>query len=143
MKSSTAYYIKLYLLTFLGFFVIDMIWLGIIAPSFYRKHIGFLLSPQPNWIPAIIFYLVFVGGLLVFVVLPGIRSQSLKKTAILGVIYGIITYGTYDLTNLATIEDWPILVTVVDMIWGVFLSVSVATIGYFAGTRILTPTLNN
>jgi uncharacterized membrane protein len=141
MKSSTAYSIKLYLLTLLGFFAIDMIWLGIIAPSFYRKHIGFLLSSQPNWTPAIIFYLIFVGGLLVFVIRPGIRYRSLKKIVILGVVYGIVTYGTYDLTNLATIENWPILVTVVDMVWGVFLSISVAAIGYFAGTRILTPSM--
>jgi len=143
MKSSIAYSVRLYLLTLLGFFVIDIIWLGLIAPSFYKKHIGFLLSPQPNWIPAMIFYLVFVGGLLVFVILPGIRYRSLKKIVIFGAIYGIVTYGTYDLTNLATIENWPLLVTVVDMIWGVFLSISVATIGYFAGTRMLTPTLNN
>lgn len=139
MKSPALYYLKLYVLTVLGFFVIDILWLGVVAQSFYKRYIGFLMSPQPSWTPAIIFYLIFVGGLLFFVVLPGIRSQSPKKTLLLGFVYGIITYGTYDLTNLATIANWPIIVTIVDMLWGMVLSMSVGIIGYLAGTTILTP----
>lgn len=128
-----ADYLKLYLMAFLAFFIIDMIWLGLIARTFYRKYLGFLLSPNPNWAAAILFYLLFVVGLLVFAVLPGLQAGSLSRTLVLGALFGLLTYATYDLTNLATIKGWPITVTVVDMLWGVVLASSVAFIGFWIG----------
>jgi uncharacterized membrane protein len=128
-----AYYFKLYIATLIAFFAIDMLWLGLVARTFYQRHLGFLMAPSPNWLAAIIFYLLFIVGILVFVVLPGLEDNSLKATLLRAALFGLITYATYDLTNLATLKDWPVLVTVVDMIWGTVLSVLVSYIGFTAG----------
>lgn len=128
-----AYYLKLYFATLIAFFAIDMIWLGLVARAFYRKHLDFLLAPNPNWIAAIVFYLLFILGILVFVVEPGLEDNSLKTTLLRAALFGLITYATYDLTNLATVKDWPVLVTVVDLAWGIVLSVSVSLVGFGVG----------
>lgn len=128
-----AYYLKLYLAAFAGFLVIDMLWLAVVARGFYRKQLGFLLSDQPNWWAAIAFYLLFVVGLLVFAVLPGLQAGSLRKALLLGAFLGLVSYATYDLTNLATVQNWPWLVTLVDMVWGAVLAGSVSVLGYYAG----------
>jgi uncharacterized membrane protein len=128
-----AYYLKLYFSTLAVFFAIDMFWLGLVARTFYRKHLGFLMAPNPNWLAAIIFYLLFIVGILVFVVLPGLESGSLRDTLFHAALFGLITYATYDLTNLATLKDWPIIITVVDMIWGTVLSVMVSYASFVIG----------
>ena len=128
------YYLKLYLSTLVVFFLIDMLWLGLVARGFYRRYLGFLLSPKPNWAAAIVFYLLFVAGLLFFAVGPALRADSLSRALLSGALYGLLTYATYDLTNLATIKDWPLAITVVDMVWGVILATSVACAGFLAGT---------
>jgi len=125
-----AYYLKLYFSTLAVFFVIDMIWLGLVARTFYRKHLGFLMATNTNWLAAVIFYLLFVVGLVVFVVLPGQAAGSLPHTLLRAALFGLITYATYDLTNLATLKDWPAIVTVVDLIWGTVLSVLVGYAGF-------------
>jgi len=128
-----TFYLKLYACTLLAFFAIDMVWLALIARGFYQKHLGFLLSPNPNWSAAVAFYLLFVLGLLVFVVVPSLDAGSTKKVLILGALFGLITYATYDLTNMATVKDWPWIVTVVDLLWGAFLATSVSYLGFLAG----------
>jgi uncharacterized membrane protein len=128
-----AYYFKLYFVTLAAFFAIDMVWLGFVARTFYRKYLGFLMAPNPNWLAAIIFYLLFIVGILVFVVLPGLEDNSFKTTLLRAALFGLITYATYDLTNLATVKDWPVLITVVDMAWGTILSVAVSSISFWAG----------
>ena len=133
---SFGFYVKVYLASFVGFLSIDMLWLGLVARGFYRKHLGFLLSPSPNWTAATIFYLLFVLGIVVFAVVPALRAGSFQSVLPKGALFGLIAYATYDLTNLATIKDWPLIVTVVDLIWGTFLSTSVAAIGYLAGTAV-------
>ncbi len=92
-----------------------------------------MLSPQPNWLAAIVFYMLFVVGLLVFAVLPGLQADSFRRTLALGALFGLITYATYDLTNLATVPDWPLAVTLVDMTWGAVLAASVCSLGFAAG----------
>ena len=128
-----ANYLKLYLVTTIAFFAIDMVWLGLVARTFYRKYLGFLMAPSPNWLAAIIFYLLFIVGILVFVVLPGLEDNSFKTTLLRAALFGLITYSTYDLTNLATVKDWPVLITVVDMAWGTVLSVAVSSISFWVG----------
>jgi uncharacterized membrane protein len=91
------------------------------------------MAPNPNWLAAIIFYLLFVVGILVLAVLPGLDANSLKTTLLRGALLGLIAYATYDLTNLATLKDWPLTVTVVDLIWGTVLSTAVSCVGYLAG----------
>jgi uncharacterized membrane protein len=132
-----AYYLKLYLATLIAFFAIDMIWLGLVARTFYRKYLGFLLAPSTNWLAAIIFYLLFIVGILVFVVLPGLENNSLKTTLLRAALFGLVTYATYDLTNLATVKNWPMIVSIVDIAWGIILSVLVSLIGFWAGKRLI------
>ena len=129
----TGFYIKLYLATLVAFFAIDILWLGLVARTFYSKHLGYLMTPNTKWAAAIIFYLLFIAGLLVFVVLPGLQADSLPRTLLLAAFFGLVTYATYDLTNLATIKDWPIIITVVDLLWGTTLSVLVSLVSFLAG----------
>ncbi len=128
-----AYYLKLYAITLAAFLAIDLVWLGVVARTFYRNQLGSLLSEKPNWVAALMFYGLFIVGLLVFAVVPGLQASSWKKAIGLAAFFGLITYATYDLTNLATLRDWPWLVSIVDMCWGVILASSVAGISYAAG----------
>ena len=128
-----AYYIKLYFATLFVFFAIDMFWLGVIAKTFYKKQLGFLMAPEVNWYAALIFYFLFIIGILVFVVLPGIRENALPAMVIKAALFGLITYATYDLTNLATVKDWPLIITIIDLIWGMVLSTLVSLAGFFIG----------
>jgi len=129
-------FIKLFFIALPVFFVIDMIWLVFVAKKFYQQQIGFLMKPDINWIAAIIFYLLFIGGLVIFVISPAVKIQSWVHAMIYGALFGLITYATYDLTNLATIKDWPLLVTVVDLIWGTVLAASISLITYFIASRV-------
>ncbi len=128
-----TYYIKLYFATLAVFFAVDMLWLGIIARTFYKKQLGYLMAPDVNWYAALIFYFLFILGVLVFVVLPGIKENSLPATILKAALFGLITYATYDLTNLATVKDWPLIITVIDLIWGMVLSTVVSIAGFFIG----------
>lgn len=128
-----TYYLKLYLCTLAAFFAIDMVWLVLVARAFYQKHLGFLMRSSLNWPVAVAFYLLFVFGLLVFVIVPSLETGSTKKALLLGALFGLITYATYDLTNLATVKDWPWVVTVVDLFWGGILASSVSYLGFLAG----------
>ena len=125
------YYLKLYFASLAVFFAVDMLWLGLVASSFYKKHLGYLMAPTINWYAAIIFYLLFILGILVFVVLPGIKENSLPNTILRAAFFGLITYATYDLTNLATVKDWPLTVTLVDLVWGMVLSTIVSVSGFY------------
>ncbi|MEK7588874.1 MAG: DUF2177 family protein [Patescibacteria group bacterium] len=128
-------FLKLYFITLPIFFAFDMLWLGLIAKKFYASQIGFLLKPNVNWTAAIIFYLLFIGGLVVFVLTPALEKNSWLHAIIFGALFGLITYATYDLTNLATMKDWPLLVTLVDLAWGMTLSASVSVVAYFIAIK--------
>ena len=128
-----AYYVKLYFATLVAFFAIDLVWLGLVARTFYSRYLGSLMAPKVKWPAAVIFYLLYVVGILVFAVLPGLEAKSLKTTLVSAALLGLIAYATYDLTNLATLKNWPLLVTVVDLVWGTALSVAVGFAGYMAG----------
>ena len=127
------FYVKLYLGTFAAFLLIDLIWLGVVAKNFYGKQLGHLLAAKTNWGAAILFYLLFIVGVLVFVVVPALEAGSLNRALLYGALFGFFTYATYDLTNLATLEGWPPLVTVVDLIWGTVLCTLVSAAGFFIG----------
>ena len=129
-------FIKLFLIALPVFTVIDMIWLVLVAKKFYQSQIGFLMKPDINWFAAIIFYLLFIAGLVIFVISPAVQKQSWIHALIFGALFGLITYATYDLTNLATLKDWPLLVTVVDLIWGTVLAASISLITYFIANKI-------
>ncbi len=130
-------FIKLFFIALAVFFAIDMVWLVLIAKKFYREQIGFLMKPDINWIAAIIFYLLFIAGLVVFVISPAIQKHSWTNAILFGALFGLISYATYDLTNLATIKGWPVLVTLVDLAWGMVLSASVSLLTYLIFTRVV------
>ncbi|MFZ2055503.1 MAG: DUF2177 family protein [Candidatus Aminicenantales bacterium] len=123
---TTKQMLIMYLITLAVFFLIDMIWLGIVAKGFYRRHLGPMLSPKVNWGAAILFYLLFIVGLLVFVIKPALVGGEPLKALFFGALLGLISYATYDLSNLATLKDWPLVVTVVDLIWGTALGAAVS-----------------
>lgn len=127
----------LYLITFAVFFCVDMVWLGLVAKGFYRRHLGPLLSPKVNWTAAVLFYLLFIFGLLVFIIRPAVLAGVPGRAFVLGALFGLVAYATYDLTNLATIKDWPLLVTVVDLAWGAVLGGSVCGLATLIGRRLL------
>jgi uncharacterized membrane protein len=129
-------YILLYLATVPVFFLIDLVWLGVVARDFYRGQIGSLMADPIVWWAAILFYLLFIAGIIFFAVLPGLDAGSWTKALVLGAAFGFFAYMTYDLTNLATLRGWPITLVVVDIAWGTVLAASVATASYFIGTRI-------
>lgn len=129
-------FLKLYLIALPVFFIIDMVWLALVAKGFYAKQIGFLMKPDINWAAAIIFYLLFIVGLVQFVITPALEKNSWLHAVLFGALFGLITYATYDLTNLATLKDWPILVTIVDLIWGAVLAAAVSSITYFIAVKI-------
>ena len=109
--------------------ILDAAWLGLIAPSFYKKHVGFIMANKPNWYATVAFYLIFILGVTLFVVYPGWKNaDSYIKVALMGALFGLVTYATYDLTNQATLKNWPIIVTAVDLIWGTVLIAAVSTV---------------
>jgi uncharacterized membrane protein len=129
--------VLLYGLTLVIFFAIDMVWLSVVAKTFYRKHLGYLMAPKVVWPAAVLFYLLFIAGLVVFAVRPGLAAGAPGKALLLGAFLGLISYATYDLTNQATVKDWPVIVTVVDLVWGTTLGGLVAWLGAVAGKLLL------
>jgi uncharacterized membrane protein len=134
---STKQMLLIYLITLAVFFLIDMIWLGVVAKGFYRRHLGPMLNPKVNWAAAMLFYLLFIVGLLVFVIKPALVSGEPLKALFLGALLGLISYATYDLSNLATLKDWPLGVTMVDLIWGTVLGGAVSFVSTLLGRWIL------
>ncbi len=128
-------FIKLYFIALPIFLILDGLWLGLIAKSFYAKQIGFLFKTDINWIAALVFYLLFIAALILFVINPAIEKGSLTHALLFGALFGFITYATYDLTNLATLDKWPIMVTIVDLIWGSFVTASVASLTFLIFNR--------
>lgn len=129
-------FIQLYLVVLASFFVIDMIWLGVVAKKFYKTQLGSMMAKRINWAAAIVFYLIYITGLIFFVIYPAIGVGSWFYALWTGAFFGLICYATYDLSNLATLEGWPKAVTAVDLIWGSSLSAILAVIGFFYGQGI-------
>lgn len=118
------------------FMLIDLIWLGVIAQKLYARYLGYIMADQINWIAAVLFYVVFVAGMLFFVINPALKEHSFMYALGAGALYGFLTYATYDLTNLATIKDWPLTITVIDLIWGTTLSALTSSISFLILKRL-------
>ena len=128
-------FLKLYFIALPIFFGMDMVWLGLVAKNFYTKQIGVLMTPKVNWAAAILFYLLFLAGLVVFVIAPAVEKDSWIRALLFGALFGLVTYATYDLTNLATLRDWPLALAVVDLIWGMVLAASVSVGTYLIANK--------
>lgn len=118
--------------TFVVLLVIDMIWLGVVAKGMYQEGMGDLMSPNPRLAFAAVFYLIYPIGLLLFAIVPGVEAQSVVRAAVLGALFGMFCYGTYDLTNLAVIRNWPLALSFIDIVWGTVVSGVAAASGAVA-----------
>ncbi len=127
---STIDYIIVFFLALVAFLAIDLVWLGVIAKDFYRKQLKKYIVDSFDWRPALIFYALFIIGLMFFAIVPAINEESLGIAMGRGAAYGFFTYVTYDFTNLATLKKWPRILVPVDIAWGTFLAWSVSTIAY-------------
>ena len=125
-------YILAYIGALLAFCAMDFLWLTIVAKSFYQKNMGMLMLAEPNLVPAAFFYLLYILGLLVFAVIPAIRSQSFIMALSLGAFLGLIAYASYDLTNLATLKGWTVILSTVDIGWGIVVSAVASGAGFMA-----------
>jgi uncharacterized membrane protein len=126
-----------YVATGLVFLVIDAIWLTFAAQRLYRPLMGEMLLDSFRLVPAVLFYLTYVAGIVVFAIAPAIASERLTTATFYGAFLGFVAYATYDLTNQATLRNWPVAVTIADLCWGTFLTASAATIGFLI-TRAFT-----
>ncbi len=122
--------VRNYVLTLVVFLAIDMVWLLVLAKKLYSEQLGYLMAKSPNLLAALVFYVLFVAGLLFFVIQPALASGSGQYAFLAGMFFGLVTYGTYDLTNQATIRDWPALITLIDLAWGSFVTGSTAWISF-------------
>lgn len=129
-------YFVAYGMTAVTFFAIDFLWLSRIARSFYFERLGPLLLDKPNMLAAGIFYAVYVIGIVIFAVAPALRENSTTTALMMGALFGFFAYATYDMTNIATLKNWSVAVTVVDIAWGTFLTGISAMLG-FLGTRLV------
>ena len=125
----------IYFATAAGFFALDMLWLGLIAKNFYREKLGFIFTGEVDWRAAALFYILYLGGLVYFGVIPGLKDSQWTTALFNSALYGFVCYATYDLTNKATIMQWPWLVVGIDLLWGVVVSSFAGIIGYWVGTR--------
>ena len=116
--------------------VLDFLWLGFIAKGFVQAQVGPLLLERPNWTPAVLFYLLYMVGVLIFAVAPGLEAGSWSRALWLGALFGFFAYATYDFTNLATLKGWTTALLVVDVAWGTFVTGAAALAGY-AAARLL------
>jgi uncharacterized membrane protein len=125
-------FLKLYAVGAVVCFGLDLLWLGVLARKFYQHHLGYLMRPDVRWVPAVLFYLVYVAALIVIVVIPAVEKQSLARAVLLGAFFGLAAYAAYDLTSLALIRDYPPIAALVDLAWGTVLSATVCAAAYAA-----------
>lgn len=120
-------YINIFVVTSIIFLLIDAIWLRFVAWPLYQRYIGHLLKTV-NVLPAFVFYVIYVLGMIFFVINPNLNNFELSKVLLTGFFFGVVAYATYDLTNMATLKDWPWTITIIDVIWGGFVTMVTTTI---------------
>ena len=125
-------YLIAYFSTLFVFLILDGLWLGVFMGSTYKAQIGPMMLDSPRILPAALFYAFYIVGIIVFAILPGIEAQQWQRTALLGALLGLMAYGAYDMTNLATLKGWPLQISLIDIAWGAVVTALSATAGYFA-----------
>ena len=125
-----------YIGALLAFLVLDGLWLGVLMSSTYKELLGPLMLVQPKWGPAIVFYLLYVLGVVFFVVLPALARASARRAALAGALFGLVAYGTYDMTNWATLQGWSAQLALMDMAWGGLLTCLASLSGYWAARKL-------
>jgi uncharacterized membrane protein len=128
-------FVTLYIISVPIFFVVDLLWLGVIAKDIYQNKLGHLLG-EVNWIPAVIFYLIFLAGLTFFAIYPAVMEGKLINAILYGAFFGFVTYVTYELTNLALLKDWPVSIVYIDIVWGTLLGAMVSGVTFFINSLL-------
>jgi len=128
--------LKLFALTFVAFIGIDFLWLTKVAPNLYKEQIGHLMAAKPNLGAAGTFYVLYIIGLVVFIVQPAVSKESIAFAATRGALFGLVAYATFDLTSMAVLKDWPLKITVIDLIWGSVLTASVCALATFLALKL-------
>ena len=131
-------YLIAYAVTATAFLIIDVVWLAFVAKRFYADRLGDLLLERPKFGAAAIFYALYVIGIVIFAVAPGLREGSALTALVYGALFGFFAYATYDMTNYATLKNWPLAVSIVDMAWGAFITAIAGAAGYL-GAKMLAP----
>jgi len=124
-------------ITSILFLIIDLIWLSFSVKYFYKPQLGSLLNEKPVMWAAVLFYLIYVVGLAIIILLPAIKQDSITQAFFTGIVFGIVAYGTYNLTNMATIRNWSPYVVLVDIIWGGFLTGTSSALGIYLSKKFL------
>lgn len=119
----------------LSFLALDAIWLGVVSVGFYQEAIGHLLAPKPDFVMAAIFYVIYLAGTYYFAVRPALKARRVKTALLSGSFFGFVAYATYDLTNAATLRDWPAYMTVADLVWGTALTGVSASLAALTGLK--------
>jgi uncharacterized membrane protein len=135
----TRTYLTAYAATAVAFLAVDSVWLSVMASQLYRPLLGDLLAEDFDLAAAALFYVIYVGGIVFFAIRPALASGRASTAALNGAIFGLCAYGTYDLTNQATLKNWPTLITVADLCWGTILTATAATIGFLVASRLRRP----
>jgi uncharacterized membrane protein len=130
-------YPALYAITASIFIVLDALWLGVIAKKLYATELKGLMTSNVKWGAAILFYALFVAGVISFVTAPALKVGSSSSVLIAGAFFGLVTYATYDLTNYATLKNFPLKIVIIDLLWGTVLSATVASLSYLVYTRVI------
>lgn len=126
-----------YIAALLTFAVVDMAWLATMTPRFYRPTLGDILISGVNLPPAIVFYLLYPIGLLVFAMNPALKSGSIKTAIVYGALFGFFTYATYDLSNYATLRNWTLQLTLADVAWGTILAAIASTAAFWLVSKLI------
>jgi uncharacterized membrane protein len=129
-------WIAAYIGTAAAFAAIDFVWLSTMTERFYKPVIGPIMAPKPDMAAAVLFYVIYIGGIVFFAVAPALKEGAWTRAALNGAALGFVAYATYDLTNQATLAVWQVKLTVVDLIWGTVLTMAAATAGYFAASAV-------
>lgn len=137
MTNSLTKWIFIYILSLALFLIIDMIWLGWLAKDMYKKYLGHLMTDNINWTAALVFYAIFIAALLLFVVQPAGEKNDIWYALLRGAAFGLVTYATYDLTNLATLRNWPQQIVIIDIAWGTLLCTLVSAGAFYIYKWIL------
>jgi uncharacterized membrane protein len=130
-------YVAGYVAALLTFFFFDMAWLGTMAPRFYRPTLGDIAISGVNLPPAIVFYALYPVGLLIFATIPALKSESITTALIYGALFGFFTYATYDLTNHATLRNWTLQLTLIDVAWGTILAAITSAVTFWVVSKFV------
>lgn len=128
--------IKIFLITFVIFIAIDIVWIGFVAQDFYYTNLASIIAPTFKLLPAFIFYLIYILAIVHFVIKPGLQKRSISSLLLNGALLGLTCYATYDLTNYATLNDFPLKVVLVDLVWGTTLTTLISYFSYLICNKV-------